>query len=81
MQRPGCRSPCRQRPRPCRARNTAVFRALQWHPGVLQWQILFALPALPLQICPLCINELDETEKAWLPCSCGWVPGLPPTDY
>ncbi|KAL4429346.1 hypothetical protein ABPG77_005120 [Micractinium sp. CCAP 211/92] len=24
------------------------------------------------QICPLCINELDETEKAWLPCSCGY---------
>lgn len=23
------------------------------------------------QICPLCINELDETERAWLPCSCG----------
>lgn len=24
------------------------------------------------QICPLCINELDATEKAWLPCSCGY---------
>jgi hypothetical protein len=29
--------------------------------------------SLLLQICPLCINELDDTEKAWLPCSCGWV--------
>ena len=25
----------------------------------------------PPQICPLCINDLDETERAWLPCSCG----------
>ncbi|PSC71085.1 RNA recognition motif isoform A [Micractinium conductrix] len=31
-----------------------------------------ALAAEEEQICPLCINELDETEKAWLPCSCGY---------